>query len=152
MGQYPSYPTGPFNGNLGASFGVRGDRSSTITTQRPFAVSSADVHRSEFDYKINTSHVDPATGNVLPRVNPLSQIPRHIRSGKIQQVLYNQSRDPRGPVDYLVGATFPTSNADPRAEGAFRDNQSLAYVYKHDKHVPVPVQPTCVALRSAGLI
>lgn len=110
-----------------------------ITTQRPYAVSSADTHKDIFDYRLNTSHVDPATGNVLPKVNPLSQIPRHVRSGKIQQVLFRQSHDPRGDADHRVGASFQDQNANPRAWGAFDDKQRLAHIYDKDRFVPIPI-------------
>jgi hypothetical protein len=110
--------------------------SESNSNTRPLARSAADP----FDYKINTSHVNPVTGSVLPQVNPLARVPRQTRSGQIQQVLFNQSFDPRGDADHLVGASQPTTNANPRAWGALGDRQRLATVYDRDRHVPIPVR------------
>jgi hypothetical protein len=109
-----------------------------ITHDRPMAQSSAD-YKDQFDYRINTSHVNPATGSVLPTVNPLALIPRQVRSGQIQQVLFQQSWDPRGDIDHRVGARYADENANPRAQGSLDDRQRLARVYNNDRNVPIPI-------------
>jgi hypothetical protein len=94
----------------------------------------------EFDYHINTSHVDPRTGSVLPTVNPLALIPRKVRSGQQVQVLFNQSYDVRGDMDYKVGYNIPESNANPRAFGALTDRQLIAALDDNDNIYPIPAK------------
>jgi len=104
----------------------------------PAARSSA---HDEFDYRINTSHIDPRTGSVLPGVNPLARIPRSVRSGQVGQVLYQQSHDLRGDMDHLVGYDVPDSLINPRAFGALRDRQYIAQLGDSDHHHEIPRRP-----------
>jgi len=87
---------------------------------------------------IITSNVDPLTQRVLPAVNPLAEVPRRVQTGQVTSVKFNVSTDPRGDVDHLVGASMPSSSADPRAFGALRDRQNLATMFDNDRvyHIP----------------
>jgi hypothetical protein len=88
-------------------------------------------HDDEFDYKINTPHIDPRTGSILPTVNPLAMISHVERAGQQVEVLHNQSEDFRGDLDHKVGYSHPNQMANPRAIGALEDRQRIASMSGH---------------------
>jgi hypothetical protein len=108
--------------------------------RRPTSIAASTIRHPQFK---NTSHVDPATGSVLPTVNPLARIPARMRIGQKLQVIHNQSSDPRGDADHIVGAVDSGANANPRAWGALMDRQALADQNLHDRNYRIPIRSKC---------
>lgn len=123
-----------------------GSEISTAATDPRFppGVKSSDYaveqrrREADFDYRVNTSQVDPRTGAVLARVNPLALIPRKVRNGQHVQVTFAQSYDIRGDIDHRVGYAVPPSNANPRALGALEDKQRIADILPDDDEYTIP--------------
>lgn len=86
-------------------------------TQRAAARPSAPIDKNKL------VQVDPSFKN-LPSVNPVATVPVQSRFGKVPPVVFNQSQDLRGDLDYKVGYRSPENLANPRAFGALQDRIS----------------------------
>ena len=64
---------------------------------------------------------DPATKEPLPRVNPVSKVPHKLEVGEISQVLFQQSRDPRGDVRRRDINDIYAQNMNPRAIASYKE-------------------------------
>jgi hypothetical protein len=105
------------------------------------ALHAGKSHDDEFNYKINTPHIDPRTGSILPTINPLAMIPHRDRTGQQVEVIWNSSYDIRGDIDHVVGqpASEQQQLANPRALGALRDRQMIAKLHSNNgrhRHIP----------------
>jgi hypothetical protein len=83
-------------------------------TMRASSVPSAPLDKDQL------VKVDPAFKS-LPGVNPVATVPVQARFGKVPPVIFNQSQDLRGDIDYRVGYHSPEMMANPRAFGALQD-------------------------------
>jgi hypothetical protein len=105
------------------------------------ALNAGKSHDDEFNYKINTPHIDPRTGSILPTVNPLAMIPHRERTGQQVEVLWNTSHDFRGDIDHVVGHPHRDHHhlANPRALGALQDRQMIAKLNSNNgRHRQIP--------------
>jgi hypothetical protein len=77
---------------------------------------------------VGSTFIDPASAFALPSVNPIGLVPNIIRYGEGGFVVHNQSRDPRGDIDYLIPVKMPQQQASVINIGALLDRRHIPFI------------------------
>jgi hypothetical protein len=65
------------------------------------------------------------SGAQLPPINPLAYVTNIQRYGMTTQIVYNQSKDPRGDIDHKIPLKTKSELQAPRNLGALLDRRSI---------------------------
>lgn len=77
---------------------------------------------------VGSTFIDPASKFALPSVNPIALVPNIVRYGQGGFVVHNQSRDPRGDIDYLIPVKMPSQQAEGINIGALLDRRHIPFI------------------------